>query len=305
MRKALILFLSLAALGGCAVSPDKENGGAGKLILAEPVSVPFQAEVELARLEEILYKAELSQEQQAQLLYRRGVILDSVGLKALARRDFNRAIQLKPDLADAYNFVGIHAIAEEEFDQAYEALDAAIELQPGHDYAYLNRGIALYYGGRPTLAVRDFEEFLNRQPDDPYRLLWLFLAEQEINRPEALARLAYNASRLAPDVWGNQIVALYLGRITKARFVAGLTEGVSSNKELAERLCEAYFYLGKLHQFFGQEEQAINYFKLALTTNVQDFIEHRYARLELKRLRQARAARKEAERKALEAAQAG
>ncbi len=289
MQKALILFLTLVALGGCTVTPQPENGGAGKLILAEPVAVPFQAEVELARLEEILYKAELSPEQQAQLLYRRGVIFDSVGLKALARRDFNRAIQLKPDMADAYNFVGIHAIADEEFEQAYEALDAAIELQPSHDYAYLNRGIALYYGGRPALAARDFEEFLSRQPDDPYRLLWLFLAEQEVNRPEALARLSFNATKLAPDVWGNQIVALYLGKITKVQFVAGLTEQVNSNRELAERLCEAYFYLGKLHQHFGQEAQAINYFKLALTTNVQDFIEHRYARLELKRIHQARA----------------
>ncbi|WKE66606.1 lipoprotein NlpI [Gallaecimonas kandeliae] len=285
MQKALILIFSLASLCGCSTLAHKQEEPSNSLILAEPLAVPFQSEVELARLEEILSRADLNNDQRAQVFYRRGVVYDSVGLKALARRDFNRAVQLKPDMADAYNFIGIQAISAEEFEQAYEALDAAIELDPKHEYAYLNRGIALYYGDRPELAVKDLETFLSMQPSDPYRILWLYLAEQKADPAAAKARLAYNATRLQGDLWANQLVALYQGKESEEDFVEGLKKGVDSNRALAERLCEAYFYLGKLHQAKGDVGEAINFFKLSLTTNVQDFIEFRYARLELNRMR--------------------
>lgn len=283
MRKTLAVLIPLM-LAGCASLPSTSQQDS-KLILAEPLATSFQSEVELARLEEILSRADLNNEQRAQVLYRRGVVYDSVGLKALARRDFNRAIQLKPDMADAYNFIGIQAISAEEYEQAYEALDAAIDLDPRHEYAFLNRGIALYYGDRPELATQDLETFLNLQPNDPYRVLWLYLAEEATNPAEAKTRLAYNATKLHGDVWANQLVALYEGKISESAFIDGLKDNVDSNRTLAERLCEAYFYLGKLHQQKGEVGAAINFFKLALTTNVQDFIEFRYARLELKRMR--------------------
>ncbi|EKE74040.1 lipoprotein NlpI [Gallaecimonas xiamenensis] len=285
MRKTLAILIPLMLLAGCASTLPSQGASSSRLLLAEPLPIPFQAEVELARLEEILNRADLNDEQRAQILYRRGVVFDSVGLKALARRDFNRAVQLKPDMADAYNFLGIQAISAEEYEQAYEALDAAIELDPKHEYAYLNRGIALYYGDRPELAVRDLETFLALQPSDPYRILWLYLVEKEKTPVEAKARLGYNATKLHGDVWANQLVALYQGKLSEGAFIDSLKEGVDSNRTLAERLCEAYFYLGKLHQAQGDTGEAINFFKLALTTNVQDFIEYRYARLELMRMR--------------------
>jgi lipoprotein NlpI len=51
-------------------------------------------------------------------------------------------------------------------------------------------------------------------------------------------------------------------------------------QELAERLCETYFYLGKFELAKGNRKEAISYFKLALANNVYDFIEH-HALLEL------------------------
>ena len=40
----------------------------------------------------------------AQLYYDRGVLFDSLGLSTLARIDFNRAVKLKPDLAEVITF---------------------------------------------------------------------------------------------------------------------------------------------------------------------------------------------------------
>jgi lipoprotein NlpI len=43
--------------------------------------------------------------------------------------------------------------------------------------------------------------------------------------------------------------------------------------------------LGKFNQRLGQNASAANYFKLALATNVYEFVEHRYAKLELDLMR--------------------
>jgi len=66
-----------------------------------------------------------------------------------------------------------------------------------------------------------------------------------------------------------------------------MTRNLGESEKLTERLCEAYFYLGKYMQMEGEQLQAVNYFKLALMTNVYGFVEHRYASVELNRIRES------------------
>ena len=280
-----ITFVLLAQ--GCTSfgTSDKNAAVMGQLVIAEPLAVNYKSEIALARLTEVILRAELSDDQKAQLYYDRGVIFDSVGLRSLARLDFNRALRLKNDLVDAYNFLGIHYTQLQEFNQAYDSFDSALDLAPEHEYAYLNRGIALYYGGRPQLALEDFSTFHQKQTDDPYRLLWLYLAEQKINIEDAKVKLKSRVELINDRTWAKQIIQLYLNEISQGEFIANLTYGIKSNKDLTDRLCEAYFYLGKYNQIQGQPHIAANFFKLALSTNVYEFVEHRYARLELDLMR--------------------
>ncbi|MFD2167140.1 lipoprotein NlpI [Thalassotalea euphylliae] len=288
----MIKLSHLCAMGvlllaqGCATTSSTQSS-LGNLVIAEPLPINYKSEIALARLTEVIQRAEINDMQKAQLYYDRGVVYDSVGLRNLARLDFNRALRLKPDLVDAYNFLGIHFTQMQEFNQAYDQFDSAIDLQPNHEFAYLNRGIALYYGGRPQLAVDDFEVFLSKQENDPYRVLWLYLAEQSVDKQAALAKLKERAVAVNDAVWAKQIISLYLGELSQDKFIDNLTNDVSSNKELTDRLCEAYFYLGKYAQANANDKVAINFFKLALSTNVYEFVEHRYAKLELDLARQA------------------
>ncbi|GLX77154.1 lipoprotein NlpI [Thalassotalea insulae] len=282
--KLLYSFLLVAMyllMQGCASTNQNTDSVINQLVIAEPLVVNYKREVALARLTDVLHRAEVTDEQRAQLYYDRGVIYDSVGLRSLARLDFNRALRLKPDLVDAYNFLGIHYTQLQEFDQAYEAFDSALELAPEHEYAYLNRGIALYYGERAHLALEDLQLFYQKQKDDPYRLLWLYLVEQEVDSQAALIHLKQHAADINENVWAKQIIRLYGGEITQQAFIRDITNNVNSNKEFSERLCEAYFYLGKLNAMQGDKRAAANFYKLALSTNVYEFVEHRYARLEL------------------------
>tara|TARA_R110002167_G_scaffold365162_1_gene588986 strand:+ start:25998 stop:26939 length:942 start_codon:yes stop_codon:yes gene_type:complete len=284
----IVIFITLFTQGCVSLGKSTNSASSSvmnQLVIAEPLAINFKSEIAIARLSEVLNRVKISDEQKAQLHYDRGVLFDSVGLRSLARLDFSRALQLKPDLIDAYNFLGIHFTQLKEFAQAYENFDSVLELAPEHEYAHLNRGIALYYGDRPELAAQDFNDFHHQQSDDPYRLLWLYLAEYEVDATLAKQKLKERGKLVDNRTWAKQVIYLYLNEITQEKFISELTNNVQSNKELTDRLCEAYFYLGKYNQIIGYNGAAANFFKLSLSTNVYEFVEHRYAKLELDLMR--------------------
>jgi lipoprotein NlpI len=285
-RLSSIILLS-SLLFGCANNSVsmQDSRQMGNLLLAEPAPMNPRSQLAIARYSHILANTDLEDEQKAQLLHQRGTLYDSVGLSGLAQYDFNLAIRLKPDLAEAYNSMGVHYTQQMDFIQAYEAFDATLDINPDMEFAFLNRGIALYYGGRPDLAVRDFGTFYNKNASDPYRALWSYLASSEIDKPQAMIELAKQRKNLDEDNWATQLVDLYLERTTEGELLNTLIGGVTSQQQLTDRLCEAYFYLGKYHSARGNRGVASNYFKLALSTNVFEYVEHRYARLELNLLR--------------------
>jgi lipoprotein NlpI len=278
----IVFVIAISALQGCASNQiDSSSVTMNQLIIAEPLAINYKSEIAIARLTDVIQRAEITDVQRAELYYDRGVIYDSVGLRSLARLDFNRALRLKPNFVDAYNFLGIHYTQLQEFNQAYEAFDSAIDLDSKHEYAYLNRGIALYYGGRPELSIDDFSTFHQRKKSDPYRILWLYLAEYATDKVNALTLLKNSKGLVDDKIWAKRIIQLYLAEISPQAFVSELSTGINSSKGLSERLCEAYFYLGKYYQLKGNAKSASNFFKLALSTNVYEFVEHRYAKLEL------------------------
>lgn len=285
----LVCAMVFTSLFGCSsmdagTSVHASGPDEAKAILAVPLQVSYQNELALAKIGQLLSSSDLNPDQRAELYYERGVVFDRVGLRTMARIDFNRALRERPDFAEAYNFIGVYLTQQQDFDDAYDAFDSALELAPDYDYAFLNRGIALYYGQRPKLAVDDLAEFYRRRPEDPYRVLWLYMAERQVDAASADKALQRRYKQHAGDEWGWAIVSVFAGEQSEAEFMHQLSKSSKSNRELAERLCEAYFYLGKLHLAQGKKALAESYFKLSMSNNVYDFIEHRYAMLELAQL---------------------
>lgn len=244
-----------------------------------------RAQLAIARYTEMLSSDTITDQERAELHLYRGMLYDTLGLAGLAQYDLTQALGINPSLAAAYNSMGVHFTQQQEFLQAYEAFDSTLDIDPNYDFAFLNRGIALYYGGRAELAVKDLEYFQQRDNTDPFRVLWVYFAHRELDSAQA----EHYLSRLYPTLdqkhWATRVVELYLGKSDERALLTSLIDGVTSQAQLTDRLCEAYFYLGKFHQSRGQRGVASNYFKLALSTNVFDYVEHRYARLELERLR--------------------
>jgi lipoprotein NlpI len=293
MQNIILLFIvGSALLSSCAsqFQTSSSTSQMSNLLLAEPAPMNPKSQLAIARYSHILTSAELDDEQRAQVHLQRGTYYDSLGLSGLAQYDYNQAIQLKSDLARAYNSIGVHYTQQMNFIQAYESFDATLDIDPSLDFAFLNRGIALYYGGRPQLASDDLDTFYNKNKADPLRAVWRYLAQSDIDKASAMASLANIRPELSDENWATYIVDLFLGEVTENQVLGALIQGVTSQQQLTYRLCEAYFYLGKYHVEQGNSGIASNYFKLSLSTNVFEYIEHRYARLELGRLREKSAA---------------
>ena len=78
--------------------------------------------------------------------------------------------------------------------------------------------------------------------------------------------------------------SFYLGKISEQELLEVAANVNSDPQQLAERLCEVYFYLAKWHEQ-QNPTKALDYYKKVLATNVYEFVEHRYARIEMNRLR--------------------
>ncbi|WP_416041947.1 lipoprotein NlpI [Edwardsiella ictaluri] len=263
-------------LAGCSNADWRQNE-----VLAIPLQPSLQQEVMLARMEQILASRALTDDERAQLLYERGVLYDSLGLRALARNDFSQALAIRPDMPEVFNYLGIYLTQAGNFDAAYEAFDSVLELDPTYSYARLNRGIALYYGGRYSLAQDDLQAFYQDDPNDPFRSLWLYLAERELNQDQALTALSQRYNKANRSQWGWNIVEFYLGKISEKTLMERLQADATDNTSLAEHLSETDFYLGKHYLSLGEKSSASALFKLTVANNVHNFVENRYALLEL------------------------
>lgn len=287
------------ALTGCASTSQQTSQQWVYPPMAVPLQPSVQQEVQIARLSQLLQRPDLSDEVRAKMHYERGSYYDSVGLRDLARLDFNQSLQLNPAQPDIFNLLGVYFTQLGEFDAAYEAFDSTLELAPENSYAERNRAIALYYGGRIDLAMEDMTKHYEENPKDPFRALWLYIIEAEQNPELAKANLQQRYQRDISEEWGWVLVAILLRDVPDDAALKAIMEGTRENHRLAERLTETYFYLGKRYQLEGDVADAISLYKLAISFNVYEYVEHRYSFVELtqiyEKLQQERLAKIKAE----------
>jgi tetratricopeptide (TPR) repeat protein len=83
--------------------------------------------------------------------------------KAIA--DFNEAIRLKPDYADAYRYRGGVHVELKEYQQAIADYNQAISIKPDYADAYFNRGGVHVELKEYQKAIADFNEAIRLKPD--------------------------------------------------------------------------------------------------------------------------------------------
>ena len=105
--------------------------------------------------------------------------------------------------------------------------------------------------------------------------------EREIDPKKADVALQQRYDKANRGQWGWNIVEFYLGNISEKTLMERLKADATDNTSLAEHLSETDFYLGKHYLSLGDKDTASALFKLTVANNVHNFVEHRYALLEL------------------------
>ena len=104
---------------------------------------------------------------QSIVYFYRGTAYNLKGDYDHAIADYNQAIQLQPNFAEAYKNRGNAHAAKGDTDRAITDFDRAIQLQPDYAGAYLDRGFAYVEKGEKEKATADFKKVLELS-DDPY-----------------------------------------------------------------------------------------------------------------------------------------
>lgn len=304
-ERAVLAFFLCVCLGSCSQLSFGENDGNKINSLSGAFSVPPEDiviiepskenrerdQLVVIQLSQLLESSQIkTPTARAEIFYDLGIIYDRLGLEASARSMFLNSLSVRPDFAPSYNIIGVYLAQNENYQDAYDAFDSALELDPENLYPMMNRAIALYYAGRPSLAVPDMERFCDDDLNDPYRMLWLYLIESEvISHEDALAHLKsrYQKASLEAknDNWAFNIVDYYLGTKSKKSLIEEMASNEIPLAEKQSRLCEGYFYIGKEFARLGEDKLAYDYFKLSMATQMYGYLEYRYSFSEIKKLR--------------------
>jgi tetratricopeptide (TPR) repeat protein len=95
----------------------------------------------------------------------RGTIRYTLGETEAALKDYSRALELNPDYSFAYFNRGVIYRELDEVDKALADFNRLIELEPDDAEAYYNRANAYGYKGEKALAIADYNKALELARD--------------------------------------------------------------------------------------------------------------------------------------------
>ncbi|MDR2205125.1 MAG: tetratricopeptide repeat protein [Flavobacteriaceae bacterium] len=188
---------------------------------------------------------------------------------------YDKAIDINPDYAEAYNNKGSALGILGKYEEAIECYDKAIELKPDNAEAYYNKGITLSYLGKYQEAVECYDKAIELKPDN---------AEVYINKGNALSNLGKHQEAIkcfdkAIDLNPDYAEAYYnkgnaLGNLGKYQeALKCFDKAIALNPYLAE----AYISKGCALYDIGKYEEAIKYFDKAIELK-PDYAEAYYSK---------------------------
>jgi tetratricopeptide (TPR) repeat protein len=212
-----------------------------------------------------------------------------------ALRNYDQAVELKPDCAEAYAGRGNTRLAKGDLDGALADYRMAIQLRPewGLDNAhvYLMSGRSRYDRLQFTEALADFQKACELGSCDDYTQFRIWLTRARLGQQAKADRelQTYMDSRDVTNRgdWASALGNYLLGRVTEADLLKDARS--SSERTNTTRLCEAYFYAGTKQLIAGDKEAAINYLKKCLETQAKEEAEYTSAEAELRFLERAKA----------------
>jgi S1-C subfamily serine protease len=192
-----LVWVIVLSIAGHAWAGAKEDFVAGRAALQ---GGNYHQAVEL--FTKVVNRPDLNLKGKALALFFRGASWTYLKQYANAIQDFDLAVKLRPDWADAFYERGLAWGMLKKHDLAYRDINRAIRLNPKKGLYYHGRGLALFKQGQSEMAREDFSRAIRLSPKD-YRayynrgLVW----KKEGNDKRALADFS-KALQLEPKFLG-------------------------------------------------------------------------------------------------------
>lgn len=260
------LGLLLPGLNGVALGAAKPPGATGGTNAApKPAPVVMTAKDWMQRaddaqsrglmkpaLEHIAKAIELAP-QDPKPYYYRAQLYERLRSTTLALADITRVIDLgATNDPGVFMQRGLLLFRLGEFAGCIEDFDRYVKVRPSKSAELWQRGIALFYAGRPADGVRQFELHRTVNPNDVENSAWHFLCLAEVSGVEA-ARKQWMEVKGDPRVPMAQIQELMAGRGT-AESVLEAAGAVQGKDRQAVAMFYAQLYLALYYGATGQKD---------------------------------------------------
>lgn len=199
---------------------------------------------------------------------------------AEALADISQAIELDPFNAQYYEERARAYLKLREFKAASADLDMALGLDSKRWSAQRDKGRLSAYQGQFLEASSEFSRAFRLSDGDvvAYNALWLDLALRRAGRP-GTALIHEIVEQMDGSEWPAPLLRAFRGSISPEEAVRLAI--VPDPRKTQMQRCEAYFYVGQLHQIRGEPQLAKAAFSSAVATGVVEYLEYDWALREI------------------------
>jgi tetratricopeptide (TPR) repeat protein len=183
-----------------------------------------------------------------------------------ATAEFQNAIRLQPDLADAHYTLGVLFWQKGDFDKAIAELQEAIRNQPSYAEAYYTLGTVLKQQGKLPEAAAALREAIRLQPDFAGAHTTLAAVLRQLGDAQGAAEEAKAGAKIAAST-NNLQAARFSTNSGKRLLAAGDVDGAMAQFRSAlnaePSYAEAHYQLGLALRQSGQKDEAKKEFQRA------------------------------------------
>ncbi|MCX5885459.1 MAG: tetratricopeptide repeat protein [Proteobacteria bacterium] len=202
-----------------------------------------------------------------------GFYCGTAGLHQEAIDAYTQALRIRPDLAEAFYYLGLSYSALQKYSEAVDAFKQAIRINPHYLEALYNLGVAREDVGLHQEAIETFSQVLKLKPDCAEAYYGLGGAYTNLSRYQDAVDAFRQAVKLKPDyveAYYNLGVACgLLGRYGEA------ADACKQALKLKPDLAEAHNNLGVAYLKLNRYEEAMDAYNQALKVR-PDYQDARY-----------------------------
>jgi lipoprotein NlpI len=192
----------------------------------------------------------------------RGQLRDAAGQYREAVKDFTRAVELDPLLADAHDLLGSSLFKLGEFAKSLAAFDRFLTLKPEERAGHWRRGITCYYAKRYDEGRKQFEAYEEKDTNDVENAVWRYLCMVPLVGVEKAraAMLKIGKDKRVPMM---EVYDLFRGKLKPADVLKAAEAGEPPAEQLNRRRFYAHLYLGLYYESLGDARRALRHLATA------------------------------------------